>query len=38
MEQALDLHMQEDELSRACNTDLRIFAKCFFDFFQSFRS
>ena len=29
----LDLEMADDDLSRACNMDLKIFTKCFFDFF-----
>jgi hypothetical protein len=33
MEEELKLEKAEDELSRACNTDLKLFTKCFFDFF-----
>ena len=33
----LDLEMADDDLSRACNVDLKIFTKCFFDFFQRFK-
>ena len=33
----LELEMAEDDLSRACNLDLKIFTKCFFDFFQKYK-
>ena len=34
----LELEMDEDDLSRACNLDLKIFTKCFFDFFQKYKN
>jgi hypothetical protein len=33
----LDLEVAEDDLSRSCNIDLKIFTKCFFDFYQRFK-
>ena len=33
----ININQDEDELSRACNLDLKIFTKCFFDFFQRFK-
>lgn len=38
MDGNLVLEMVEDELSRASNIDLKLFTKCFFDFFNRFRS
>ncbi len=37
MEEELKLEMAEDELSRACNSDLKLFTKCFFDFYSRFK-
>ena len=37
MEEGLHLDIAEDELSRACNIDLKLFTKCFFDFYQRFK-
>lgn len=29
--------MVDQELSNACNNDLKLYTKCFFDFFQKFK-
>lgn len=38
MEEGPKLEKGEDELSRACNNDLKLFTKCFFDFYQRFKN
>jgi hypothetical protein len=38
MEEALELKMEEEDLSRACNIDLKLFTKCFFDFYKRYKS
>ncbi len=37
MADGLDLELADDDLSRACNIDLKIFSKCFYDFFHRYK-
>lgn len=38
MEEGPKLDKQEDDLSRACNIDLKLFTKCFYDFYLRFKN
>jgi hypothetical protein len=38
MDEGPKLEKAEDDLSRACNTDLKLFTKCFFDFYHKYKS